>query len=92
MRLVTWRVNLPGSRTWAGMKLIFDDLFLLLDLKSNLIRIGNPVRLMLVKPFYWPFFTSHLLKMVTARACLKFVLIEVLPENHLIGYILLATA
>ncbi len=80
MRLVTWRVNVPGSRTWAGMKLIFDDLFLLLDRKSNLIRIGNPIRLLLEKTILWAIFYEPRIEIATARACLKiclFLLIEV---------------
>ncbi len=64
---------LEGFRTWACMKLIFDDLFLLQDRKSNLIRIGNQICLLLEKSILWAIFYKPLLKMATARACLNFV-------------------
>ena len=94
MRLVTWRVNILGSRTWACMKLIFDDLFLVLDLKFNLIRIGNPIQLLLEKTILWSIFYKPLIEngycACMPKICL-FLLIEVWPGNHLISLIFLAS-
>ncbi len=63
----------------AGMKLNFDELLFFI------VGWGN---------HFMGQFTSHVLKMVTARACLKFVFFFLLifdQENYLIGNILLAT-
>ncbi len=76
--------HLAGERTWLSYMgrydLFFDELFLLIDLKSNLIRIGNPIVLLLDKTillaiFFWPLLDNGYCACMP-KICL-FLLIEV---------------